>query len=388
MRLVQHRLDRLNFDEHFLDNQDKKFLGSDMVIDENVGLTNPDKLELLRKLQELELKKERMNAMIQRVENARAQQRNGNKEFSMSHSEFWSVLQQNSTNSLGNDQETITASSPTLSLLDSLRALEVPNEPLRGAKNKMNELQERVQNTINIQQELDHSKQDNDTREPQLSPIHNAARLSRYQDVDASVRSSDSFNIPRLNMPNREVTVNSYNMHGGGSIFGQIATKPNNVYGPRYTRPNDGRNIPINKQSFPRHVRNDGASISLWPQSSSKSSSAKIRSQIKDLEGQIEFLYNEVALASMGGSEILARESRIPQQDGKQRSFNPGLVGNNLQNSSNSSFVMLNNSIDGENDIGSNSLDYRDNTFINYCIRSLKSFVLIVNEIRIKIQAI
>ena len=108
MRLVQTRLDRLNFGENFIDDQDKILVGSDAVIDESGGLNVPDKLELLRKLQELELKKERMNAMIQRVENAQTQQRTNTREFPISSSEFWSVHQQNSTNSLANDQETIT----------------------------------------------------------------------------------------------------------------------------------------------------------------------------------------------------------------------------------------------------------------------------------------
>ena len=350
MRLVQNRLDRLNFPENFVDDEQRNYRMSGIMADENVSLSGEEKLELLSKLQELEFKKEKMNAMLRKVHNAQTL------DLEERHSDSLSNRLQNSSSSVGNDPEIPEASSPTLSLLDNLRALEVSHDLPNQMQNRIKNTKEREQNTNSLQQG-DHMRELSNNIEPQISPIHNANKFSSYQGSDSSTRVFESLNSPRFNTQNRNFVANRYNMAQASSILGSNVSKANNLISSNNTKSTIGQNVFQDKARNPRQLHNDGRSNQMHSQSSILNSAAAIQTQIKYLENQIDSLCNEVTLASAAGSSSLAHESQNVYQAVNAQSLHPRL-GTDIQTSSNSSFVMVNNSMELENNIGIRSLEH------------------------------
>ena len=414
MRLVQHRLDRLNLHEDALANEENTNAAAADLVDECISLNGEEKLGLLRKLHELELKKEKMDTMIQRVQRAQKQHRSGytfsdnasdilnerhdqqssdrlspnikrnlvtgsrfnDKQYLTTNEEILSDTQPNNIHSILNDQTSFTAPSPTLSLLDNLRALEVSHETRSGgtteslrekymddtknvAKNKIKVLQSRLQNTMAAQRGSDRLVEENQGADSQISSIQNVRRLSSYQDAISSARSSESLSSPRFNIPSGNFAVNSYNMEESDNAFESTASKANVNHKSPNNNPTTGRNIPRNESFVLRQLYNGGKSARLYQQTSPHRSVAATQRQIKELENQIEFLYNEVLMASIGAESSLGQESRNihPTQTTKPI---PHRLGSNVQNSPNSSFVMLNNSMEVETDIGAHSFDHSE----------------------------
>jgi hypothetical protein len=169
MRLVQHRLDSENVQHNLMEDNENKKIEERRMLEDRAGLTGPEKIELLNKLEELEAKKEKMSAMIQRVkigqsphtyrnmasENSTGQTievptaitsqhvanrtkycpddhgiglRSETKTNIATNEELWSTISANDLNFSNNDQRMFSTSSPTLSLLDNLRALEVSRD--------------------------------------------------------------------------------------------------------------------------------------------------------------------------------------------------------------------------------------------------------------------
>ena len=350
MRLVQNRLDRLNFPENFVDDDERNYRMSGTMTDENVSLSGEEKMELLSKLQELEFKKEKMNAMIRKVHNAQSL------DLEAPNSDTLSNRLQNSSSSVGNDPEIPEASSPTLSLLDNLRALEVSHDLPNQMQNRIKNTKQRAQNT-NLLQQGDHMKELSHTIEPQISPIHNANKFSCYKGSDSSTRITELLNSPRFNTQNRNLAVNRYNIEQASSIFGSNVSKANNLMSSSNTKSTIGQNVFQDKPRNPRQLCNDGRNNQMHSQSSILNSAAAIQTQIKDLENQIDSLCNEVTLPSAVRSSSLADESQNVYQAVNTQSLHPRL-GTDIQNSSNSSFVMVNNSMELENDIGIRSFEH------------------------------
>ena len=350
MRLVQNRLDRLNFPGNFVDNEERNYRMSGTMTDDNVSLSGEEKLELLSKLRELEFKKEKMNAMIRKVHNAQTL------DLEAPNSDTLSNRLQNSSSSVGNDPEIPEASSPTLSLLDNLRALEVSHDLPNQMQNRIKNTKERTQNT-NFLQEGDHMKELSHNIEPQISPIHNAKKFSSNKGSDFSTRITELVNSPRFNTENRNFVANRYNMEHASTILDSNVSKANNLIITNNTKSTIGQNVFQDKPRNPRQLRNDGRSNQINSQSSILNSASAIQTQIKDLENQIDSLCNEVTLASAAGSSSLAQESQNVYQAVNTQSLHPRL-GPDIQTSSNSSFVMVNNSMELENDIGIRSLEH------------------------------
>ena len=76
MRLVQHHLDRMSVDSTLMETPKDERVDQDCILDGAPSLRSHDKTELINKLEELEAKKEEMDAMIQRVRSCTRQDRN------------------------------------------------------------------------------------------------------------------------------------------------------------------------------------------------------------------------------------------------------------------------------------------------------------------------
>ena len=416
MRLVQHRLDSVHVQANLIEGNENKKIEDGRMLEERTGLTGPEKIELLNKLEELEAKKEKMNAMVQRVksvqtphryrnmasENCTSQSvetpnamtiqhvadrtkfcaedhgiglRSESKSNIATNEELWSTISANDLNFSNNDPRMFSTSSPTLSLLDNLRALEVSHESPEEIYNptlekdtfstdKKNRAQYKTKTTKQRLQNVEISEAsksflDTSVNENQFSHIKNMNPIaSRHQVQPGRLTPESHRRIFQPNVSNCNLERSLPSAKESCNQAGPLNPKESNTQRScDYTNPPSNRYAKSQNNILMQPI-NGRETVQIRGETAPYCSASDIRDQIKDLQNQIEFLYDEVSIASMAAECSMAEETlNVEQGSNKLRQIK---VDDNLQNSSGSSYIMLNNSLGHQNNSRAHIVDERD----------------------------
>ena len=398
MRLVQQRLDALSLQSNLIESYGNK--GSEECTLNGVpGLSSHEKIELFNKLEELEAKKEKMDAMIQRVKQAHQNKRdtysipensmgqineesrlvhcrlaeaNANSNLAnipsdnylplpkpnISNEGIWNRFPTNNP-PLPNGDQRFSVSSPTLSLLENLRALEVSRESSDETEYRISQQNEGTEKSKSLafsSATLKQRKQDTESsvrligsyldtsrnNEPQIPHMLSTNIFTSQQEELGQTRPEEQSFQPR-NISNASLQCEESRIKGRLSQFEQMCTKENNLHR------SNGIPIEISRVDSKKIVQASKQSSSIGAithdnvyQDTVPRNAITVREQIKELQNQIEFLYDEISIASMAAECSMARESlgyeKLTANQAPQFQLDA-----NLQTSSNSSYVMLNN---------------------------------------------
>ena len=394
MHLVQHRLDCLSSDN--IGEISEVFPQQEFPHRES-SLSNHDKIDLMGKLEELEAKKENMDAMIQRVKHFHRREREngqvpGNSEYhnirtSLSHklnapktafagnlkdsrdwlqldakpkfrsadgdvSEVWSTASVNNQPVINSEQIIPTASSPTLSLLDNLRALENPHQNLfendgQVSKdlhvNYKNLKHYKSKNNASDQQMIESplNLDGNEQTTQQFGIIQNSYSFTETGASRPDLMSPGSFNSLQLDMPNVHSQVYISDVPENFNQLNLTHEKTNNIQSSSEFK------SPTNKKCF-KNSRNDPSqvtNINLLPNGyrdpPPTGNVIAIRDQINQLQSQIDCLYDEISATAM--TTEMPPETKINSQVAIERGSNLNTGINAHTNDSCSS--MLNNTL-------------------------------------------